>query len=413
MMLLYDLGIRLYGIGARILAYGQPKARQFVRGRRDWRAQLRKQVDPEHSWVWFHCASLGEFEQGRALIEAWRAQYPEDRILLTFFSPSGYEIRKDYAGADCICYLPLDLRRNAAFFLDRVQPRAAFFIKYELWLNYLTALRARRVPTFLVSAILQPESRFFRSGLKRQYTAAFRGFDWIFTQDAATADLLRQKAGVTRVSVSGDTRFDRAAQLPDKFQPVPGIDEFIAGRRCIVAGSPWPPDEDILLPAIAQLRNPELCWIIAPHEIHPERIDRHLASANGKMVKYSVRESISRETDVLWIDNVGMLSRLYHYSEVVYIGGGLGAGIHNTQEPAVYGNPVIFGPKYDRFREAVDLIENGGAISVTTVAELVHALQHWLDDADTLAQTRARNKAYILAQAGATAQVLTQVEKLI
>lgn len=416
MMLLYHLGIRMYGLGARLLARFQEKPRLWWRGRRDWKAKLRQGINQnggsEGEWVWFHCASLGEFEQGRPLIESFRERHENDRILLTFFSPSGYEIRKNYAGADLVCYLPLDTPSNAAAFLDTVRPRLAFFIKYDLWLNYLAALRARAVPTFLVSAILREESRFFKSGLRKQYAKAFRGFAWIFCQDDATLSLLQSQVGGVHASVTGDTRFDRAAQLPQKFTPVDGIAEFIRGRRCIVAGSPWPPDEAILLPAIAALRSDDLCWIVAPHEIHPAQIDAMIAAEPSRMAKYSAPESIGPATDVLWIDNVGMLSRLYHYATLVYIGGGFGAGIHNTQEPAIYGNPVIFGPKYDKFQEAVDMVAAGGAVSVGNSEELVSAMQRWLGDEALLRATRAQNRDYMLAQAGATEMVLEKIAEL-
>jgi 3-deoxy-D-manno-octulosonic-acid transferase len=415
MMLLYNFGIRVYGLGAILLARFREKPRLWWRGRRDWKARLRQGINQndgrEGEWIWFHCASLGEFEQGRPLIEAFHVRYPQYRILLTFFSPSGYEIRKNYHGADLVCYLPLDTPSNAAEFLDVVQPRLAFFIKYDLWLNYLAALRARAVPTFLVSAILRPESRFFKSSLRKQYAKAFRGFAWIFCQDAATVDLLKSHAGVKNAGVAGDTRFDRAAQLPDKFSPVEGIAEFIRGRRCIVAGSPWPPDEAILLPAIKALRAEDLCWIVAPHEIHADRIDQLITSEPGRMAKYSTRENIGAETDVLWIDNVGMLSRLYHYATLVYIGGGFGSGIHNTQEPAVYGNPVIFGPKYDKFQEAVDMLEAGGAAVVQDSEELIKAMQRWLGDEALLMSTRALNRGYMMGKAGATSIVMDKVSE--
>jgi 3-deoxy-D-manno-octulosonic-acid transferase len=417
MMIFYRLGIHLYGLVARILARFREKPRLWVAGRRDWKAGLRqgiaRQGGADCEWVWFHCASLGEFEQGRPLMEAFRERYPRYKILLSFFSPSGYEIRKDYPGADWVCYLPLDTPANAAAFLDTVRPRLAFFIKYDLWLHYLEALRARAVPTYLVSAILREDSRFFRSGLRRQYANAFRGFAWIFCQDEESVRLLRDKAGVVRAGVAGDTRFDRAAQLPGKFTPVEGIEEYIRGRRCVVAGSPWPPDEAILLPAIDAMRAPDLCWIIAPHEIHPDRIDRAIAAQPSRHAKYSRRDGIGPGTDVLWIDNVGMLSRLYHYATLVYIGGGFGAGIHNTQEPAVYGNPVIFGPKYDKFQEAVDMVAAGGAMVVKNEEELVSALRRWLGDEALLKATRAHNRDYMLAQAGATEKVLAKVGELL
>jgi 3-deoxy-D-manno-octulosonic-acid transferase len=411
--LLYTFGIRMYGAGIVLATPFSDKAKKWRVGRRDWAKKLQKDIsDKPGDWIWFHCSSLGEFEQGRPLIEAIKQQYPEFRLLLTFFSPSGYEVRKNYPVADLVCYLPLDTPKNAARFLDLVKPRLAFFVKYDLWLNVIAETKRRNVPMLLVSALLRKDSKFLKSALKSEYLRAFRSFAWVFTQNDESADLLRAFANIAQISVTGDTRFDRVAQLPLKFEPVPGIAEFIRGRRCIVAGSPWPKDEAILLPTIAALRHPNLCWIIAPHEIHPSAIDAHIAAHPSQMAKFSALEKITPESDVLWIDNVGLLGRLYHYSALAYIGGGFGAGIHNTQEAAVYGNPVIFGPNFSKFQEAVDLVASGGAKSVASAAELQAAILFWLNDSNKLALTRADNCAYMLGQTGATEKILSKLVEL-
>lgn len=407
---LYNLGIHLYGLLLRVAALGHAKARLWVRGRRDWRMHLGDAMAGKPGpWIWMHCASLGEFEQGRPLIEALRAQHPTYKVLLTFYSPSGYEVRKGYTQAHHVCYLPLDTPANARDFIQLVQPRLAIMVKYDLWLNMLEAAHAATVPVVLVSALFRADSRFLRSRLAPAYRTAFARMAAIFTQDAGSVALLQGFCPSARVFQAGDTRFDRAVQLPGQFQPVEGIAEFVGGHLCVVAGSPWPKDEAILLPALADLADLDLRVVIAPHEIDPARIDQHIAASQGRMAKYSQRHAIGPATQILWIDNVGMLSRLYHYADAVYIGGGFGSGIHNTQEPAVYGCPVAFGPKYEKFQEAVDMVAAGGAASVATAGELADILRRWLSDAPLRQALRTQNAAYMQAQAGATQRILDRL----
>lgn len=413
MIFVYRTGIALYGVAARFLALFKEKPRKWVEGRRDWRNSLKKGMAGKKDPIWVHCSSLGEFEQGRPLIEKIRAKFPEKAILLTFFSPSGYEIRKNYQQADHVCYLPLDTRRNVRDFLDIVKPSLAVFVKYDLWLNFLFELQERSIPNILVSAIVGEKSRFLTSGFKSLYRKAFRGFTWIFTQDQKSLDLLRDFSGSEKISVAGDTRFDRAAELPEKFFPVPGIEAFIDGHRCIVAGSPWPKDEELILPVIESLESFDLKWIIAPHEIHPSRIDAAIAKSGGKMAKYSAIGDAGNNAKVLWIDNIGMLSRLYYYADLVYIGGGFGTSIHNTQEPAVYGKPIAFGPKkFDTFREAVDMVESGGAVCVHNAQELEKAFRSWLEEPEKLAAASKGNAEYMRRMAGATEIVMKKLEEL-
>lgn len=410
MMPFYNIGIRAYRLAIGLASPFKAKAKLWIQGRKSWRKNLRKAIDSDSNWVWFHCSSLGEFEQGRPLIEAIKAKYPDYKILLTFFSPSGYEIRKNYALADHIAYLPLDTPSNAKAFLEIVNPKLVFFVKYDLWLNFIAETKRQKIPMVLISVLLRADSKFLKSAFKKLYQKAFQAFSWIFTQDEDSLVLLKNFAGCEAISVAGDTRFDRVAELPAKFIPIPEIDQFIAGRRCIVAGSPWPKDEAILLPTIAKMRQADLCWIIAPHEIHPAHIDQHIATSDGRMVKFSAMAHDDAKVDVLWIDNIGILSRLYHYSTLVYIGGGFGAGIHNTQEAAIYGNPVLFGPRFENFKEAVDMVKAGGAKAVHSADELENALSFWLQDADALAKTRAQNIAYMQACTGATEIILTKMD---
>jgi 3-deoxy-D-manno-octulosonic-acid transferase len=271
MRLIYSFGIRCFGWAMRLASPFHPKAKRMVAGRKNWRKNLGAATAGWENTIWFHCASLGEFEQGRSLIEAIRAKHPHRKILLSFFSPSGYEIRKHYAQADHVCYLPLDTPANAADFLRIAKPSMAVFVKYDLWLNLLRACDQNRIPVVLVSALVDAQSNFLKSALRGEYRKAFAAMHWVFTQDQNSKDLLAAFCGTDRISVAGDTRFDRAAQLPESFVPIVGIAEFIKGRTCIVAGSPWPKDEEILLPCIEKMRSKDVCWIIAPHEIHAGR----------------------------------------------------------------------------------------------------------------------------------------------
>lgn len=413
MKLLYRIGILAYGLGIRVASLFHKKARLWVKGRRNWEEKLASGIAVHMgkpvSWIWFHCSSLGEFEQGRPLIEEIRHKHPELKILLTFFSPSGYEIRKNFAHADHVCYMPLDTTRNANRLLDLIQPRLIIFVKYDLWLNHLSAIHARGIPMVLISALVRPESRFLNSMLKSLYRTAFRQFARIYTQDEESQTLLQAFSEHPQVRIAGDTRFDRVVQLPDRFEEVPGIAEFKGERRCVVIGSSWPQDEQLLLKAIEELRDDDLRWIIAPHEIHMERIDRMIGESAIAMGKYSRIRSLPEAAEVLWIDNVGMLSRLYAYADIVYIGGGFGKSIHNTQEPAVYGRPVVFGPKYTTFREAVDMVEAGGAFSISDESELIATLRQLLDDAELRTRLGAQNGAYMRKMAGATARIYSDL----
>lgn len=405
----YTLGIHAYGLAIRLASAFNPKAKLWISGRKQWKKRLQASLGSKKGWVWFHCSSLGEFEQGRPLMEALKKEHPHRPILLTFFSPSGYEIRKDYAVADVVCYLPLDTPSNAEAFLEMVQPDLVFFIKYDLWLNFLAALRQRSIPHYLVSALLRPDSKFLNGMMKGSYAEALQGFTWVFAQDKGTEVLLKERLQMDQVTVSGDTRFDRAIQLPAKFEEVAGIAGFVKGRRVVVVGSSYAKDEEVFLPVIEALRELNLCWIVAPHNIERERIERIVAGSKERMAVYSRIEEGSPQADVLWIDNIGMLSRLYFYADVVYIGGGFGGGIHNTQEPAVYGNPIFFGPKYDGFKEAVDMVNMGTAFVVEESHGLELGLRKLFEDGEYLGELRYRNKAYMEDQAGATALVLAKI----
>ena len=412
--LLYTFSVRMYGLALRLAAPFHEKARKWVRGRRNWEQQLRAQIDPAHPWIWFHCASLGEFEQGRNLIEQLRTRHSRFRILLTFFSPSGYEIRKNYAHAGYVCYLPLDTPAHARRFLDIVQPRLVVFVKYELWLHYLGEIAARQIPFALVAARVRPESAFFRSIFRSLYRRAFEKMTHIFTQDAASQTLIRDFSGNARITVSSDTRYDRVQSNRAGFEEIPAIRRFKGGRLCIIGGSTWPRDEELLLESYRQLKpHHNLCLILAPHEIHPERIDRWAARFPEETLRFSQIDRLSDAHRILWIDNIGMLSRLYHYADIACIGGAWGTGLHNILEAAVFGCPVIFGPDYKKFPEAAALIAAGGGFSIGSQQELAPLLEGLLSDGQRRAQIQRMNKTFIETRAGATEMIMAWCEKVL
>jgi len=369
---------------------------------------LRDNIDRQAKYIWFHAASLGEFEQGRPIIEAIRKQYPHYKILLTFFSPSGYEVRKNYDGADVICYLPFDTLFKVKKFLYLANPAIAVFIKYEFWYNYLSELKRRNIPTYLVSAIFRKEQVFFK-WYGRWYLKALRCFDRLFVQDEASADLLAG-VGITNVSVCGDTRFDRMMEVHRQAQLLPAVEAFVdSGEQLVlVAGSSWPQDEDILIPYFNE--HPEIKLIIAPHEIHRE----HLMDIESRLKRPSIRMSEARRQiltnkDCLIIDGFGLLSSIYRYGQIAYIGGGFGKGIHNTIEAAVYGIPVLFGPNYQKFREAREMIAAGGGFAIAGANEFNTRMDQLIADA-AFRQRAGRIVAdYVQQNSGVTDKILKEL----
>jgi len=344
--------------------------------RNSWRI-LRDGIDQTKPWLWFHAASLGEFEQGRPIMERIRKEHPEYNILLTFFSPSGYEVRKNYAGADLICYLPFDTIFNVRRFLNIVKPQKVFFIKYEFWPNYLTALKLRQIPTYLISGIFRKDQLFFKN-YAPFYRRMLQTFTHLFVQNQESVDLLASIGRTDEVSISGDTRFDRVLEIRKAAKDLPIVGQFSksASGNVLIAGSSWPKDEAFFIPYFNE--HPELKLIIAPHEIHEEHLLTIEAQLKRPFLRYSqMDQSNAASCDCLIIDCFGLLSSIYRYGDIAYIGGGFGTGIHNTLEAAVYGIPVIFGPKFAKFHEAKELLTCGGGFtfdSETTFTELLDLL---------------------------------------
>ncbi len=408
MAFLYNIGIRAYGLGIKLAAPFNEKASLLSKGRRQTRKQIREFKRGNERLVWFHAASLGEFEQGRPVMERLREKEPNTKILLTFFSPSGYEIRKNYTGADYIYYLPGDTPGNAARFVRTFRPDAAVFVKYEFWYNYLNELHHNRIPVYLISAIFRPEQPFFKSwgGLHRKMLSFF---DRLFVQDGQSIELLKN-IGITRTHLTGDTRFDRVKQIADAAKEIETVRLFCNGHPAMVCGSTWPPDEDILMDYINNYSG-NYKWILAPHEIGENHIRNIMDKCHKKIARYTQMPADIAECKVLIIDCIGLLSSVYRYGNISYIGGGFGVGIHNTLEAAVYGIPVIFGPKYHKFNEAVTLIKEGGGFSINNSSELKGLLDSLINN-PMIAQT-AGEKAleYVKSQLGATTIIVNELTR--
>lgn len=403
---MYTIAIYLYALAVRLASLTNRKARLMIKGhRKTWRT-LRDHAKERQHYVWFHAASLGEFEQGRPLMERLRREHPEKRILLTFFSPSGYEVRKDYAGADLVCYLPFDTPLNARRFVRLVQPEKAFFIKYEFWHHYIDELHRAGVPVYSVSSIFRNDQIFFRP-YGRGYARVLHHFNHFFVQNEASRRLLNS-LGVTQVSVTGDTRFDRVIDIRNQAKSLPLAAALTGDSRTIVAGSTWPPDEEILIPYFN--RHPELKLIIAPHEVNEERLRSIEQRLKRPALRYSqATPESSAQADCLIIDGYGLLSSLYRYATLAYVGGGFGVGIHNVPEAAVYGVPVFFGPNNQRFREARDLINEGGSFEVTSADDFQAQADRLLADERALAKSGQAAGDHIRRNSGATEAIFREV----
>jgi 3-deoxy-D-manno-octulosonic-acid transferase len=367
---------------------------------------LKEKLDPTARYIWIHAASLGEFEQGRPLIESIKETHPQYKILLTFFSPSGYEVRKNYPLADIICYLPMDTPLNARRFTKMVKPKMAIFIKYEFWANYLYRLRKYNIPTFVVSAIFRKDQAFFR-WYGTWYRSLLRNFDVIFVQDEKSADLLN-KHGIENVIISGDTRFDRVAEIAEQAKEMPIIDSFTQNKQVLIAGSSWPKDEDLIIEYFNKTKGLKL--IIAPHVISKEHIFNICSKLEKPFVRFSeADEKNVKDVDCLIIDAIGFLSSIYRYGDIAYIGGGFGVGIHNILEAAVYGMPVIFGPNYHRFREARQLVMQKGAFPITDYDSLKKQLDKFVCNENAIKKSGENARNYVKNNRGATNIILNRI----
>jgi 3-deoxy-D-manno-octulosonic-acid transferase len=403
MVFLYSLGLKFYYLLIFLVSLFNRKARLWIRGRKGIFDKIKKQVKPENNLLWFHASSLGEFEQGRPLIEAFKNRNKSVKILLTFFSPSGYENRKNYKTADYIFYLPPDTKKNAYKFIKLINPSKAFFIKYEFWYHYLNQLQINNIPVYLVSANFRQNQVFFR-----WYGGWFRKilnkFTHIFVQNKKSEQLLKQ-IGLDNVTISGDTRFDRVAGIARQAREIEIAGKFRQKSPLIIAGSTWEKDEEILVEFI-NTSSLNIKYIIAPHEIHESSIQRIIKSISKPVIRFSSASTVNiKDYQVLIIDNIGMLSSLYRYANIAYIGGGFGVGIHNILEAATFVLPVVFGPNYGKFQEAVDLVESGGAFSVNDYASLKIQFENLLGKIEKNEAGRI-SREYVLKNQGATTKIL-------
>lgn len=419
--MIYNIVIYFVLWGIAIASLFNEKVRKMWRGEREAFRILKQKVDPNAKYIWFHAASLGEFEQGRPLMERIRKDYPQYKILLTFYSPSGYEVRKNYEGADIICYMPVDTRLNAIRFLRLVRPVMAFFIKYEFWSNFLHILKHRNIPTYSVSSIFREDQVFFK-WYGRSYAGVLKCFTRFFVQNEESKRLL-EGIGITAVDVVGDTRFDRVLQIKEAAKQLPICEAFRTGVassqsadvphhdfKVFVAGSSWPPDENIFIPFFNEHKDWRL--LIAPHVIAEEHLKLILSLIKGKkVVRYTqTTPEEAAEADVLIIDCFGLLSSMYNYGDVAYIGGGFGVGIHNTLEAAVWNMPVIFGPNNKKFQEAQGLLKSDGGFEINTNEDFSGLMSSLMNDETFLKQAGDKAGAFVAHLAGATDKVLASVK---
>ncbi|WP_159632962.1 3-deoxy-D-manno-octulosonic acid transferase [Sphingobacterium composti Ten et al. 2007 non Yoo et al. 2007] len=408
MRLLYDLGIWLYGVVLRLISPFHPKAKLWVNGRKDILQRINQTVEQGQKHIWFHFASLGEFEQGRSVLEQIKKRFPNEKIILTFFSPSGFEIRKNTDLADYVFYLPEDTAKNAKVFIDIIQPKFVVFTKYEYWYHYFKELKKRNIRLLMISAIFREDQIFFKP-----YGGFFRtilkNVSFFFAQNMDSVHMLKW-INITKAGLAGDTRFDRVVELPTQHKPIPQVEKFCSDYKTVVAGSTWKPDEELL----KQLSQDNSQWkfILAPHEIHKTHID-DIVKLFGDVLLFSkfgnYTENQIRNSQVLVIDNIGMLSSLYYYADITYIGGGFGVGIHNTLEAATYGKPVIFGPKYEKFQEAVDLVTLMSGFSISNYSELNQIFDS-LQDENFRQDASTSAKNYVHQRAGATQIIMKYLE---
>lgn len=405
MNFLYNLGILLYTFLVKLASPFNAKARLWSGGRHDWEKSISEKIHPEDKVFWIHCSSLGEFEQGRPLIEEVKKKRPGLRIVLSFFSPSGYEIRKNYQSADCVTYLPADTPSNASRFIELIHPEVVVFVKYEFWYNYISELYRRNIPLYLVSGIFRPGQHFFR-WYGSFFRSMLRKFEGIFVQDEMSLDLLKS-AGIMKTSKAGDTRFDRVVQIARSAGDIDKLQKFRGDERLFLAGSTWKPDEEIIAAYIN--RNPgRMKWVFAPHEVEPSNIERIMKLFPAGCVRFSQYDG-SSDARVMIIDNIGMLSSAYRYAYISAVGGGFGKGIHNILEPACWGIPVLFGPRHTKFREALELIKQNGAYSFDSLEKFSGILENLLNDEQFYLESAKTASLYVNKNIGATDKIMREL----
>lgn len=410
MKIIYNIFISLYPLIAKLLSYKNEKAKLWIEGRKNIFTHLEKSfVHNKQPVIWMHCSSLGEFEQGRPIIEKVKQHYVNYKILLTFFSPSGFEVQKKYVYADWVFYLPIDSKKNARKFLDIVQPQLIFFVKYEYWFYYLTEIHKRNIPLLLISASFRNSQPFFK-WYGSLYRKMLHCFTYIFVQDISCATLLKNIGVIQNVTIAGDTRFDRVIEIAHQINSMNEVENFISKNKVIVAGSTWLEDDETL--DHYANTHPDIKFIIAPHQIEEERIQECLKLYKNSILFSNLstpNNDISRY-HVLIIDNVGMLSKLYKYATICYVGGAFGNdGVHNVLEAAVYGKPVVFGPVFEKYTEAVELIENNGGVSIQNALELENVFDRFFTDHTFYTETAENASKYVTSKSGASLIIMNYI----
>ena len=409
-IIFYNIFLLFFRAGIRIASLWNNKANQWLAGRKNIFEILNSELSTNKSkLIWIHCSSLGEFEQGRPVIESFKTNFPNSKLLITFFSPSGYEIRKEYKVADWVFYLPMDSPLNAKKFFDIINPSLVVFVKYDFWYYYLTECKKRNIPLLMISAIFREEQPFFKwyGSFHRKMLSCFT---YIFVQDENSETLLNS-IDINNVLKTGDTRFDRVTDIAANFQSIEIIEKFCGNSKVLVAGSTWPEDEKIIKEGIAT--NPDIKLIIAPHEVNEKHLDeiKNLFPDAVFFSQLMTHDSQIVNKKIMIIDNIGMLSRLYHYATVAYVGGGFNKGIHNTLEAVVYGKPVIFGPEYRKFKEAVELVRTGSGISITNTADLSKQLETLLKSKDQYEMKCKNSFEFVQQRKGATKRIINYIQE--
>lgn len=407
----YHILLNIVWFGLHVVALFNAKIKLFVRGRKQTFSILEDKLTSADKTIWMHVASLGEFEQGLPILERLRAQYPKHKLVLSFFSPSGYEVKKNTKAADVVVYLPMDSLSNAKRFLKLVHPELAIFVKYEVWPNYLDQLKKSNTPTILISAIFSKRQIYFKpyGGFMRK---SLQKFDTYFVQDDDSKKLL-DSIGITKVQVGGDTRLDRVSEILERNNRLDFMDRFKNNQLCLVAGSTWPEDESILIDYINRTEE-RLKFVIAPHQIKPAHVAKITAALQKPSICYSaLGDQNLKEIDVLIIDTIGLLTKIYSYANIAYVGGGFATGLHNTMEPAVFGVPIIIGPQFEGFKEAEDLVREGGIVPVSSKDSFSNLMNDLLTHPTTLQNKGKINSDYINSNKGASDLIMKYISKVL
>lgn len=408
---IYNFFAHITWFHLKIVALFHPKIKLFVQGRKETFSILEHAIQKEDNVIWVHVASLGEFEQGLPVVEKIRTEYPSYKMLITFFSPSGYEVKKNTTVADAVVYLPIDTLGNAKRFIAKVNPKLAIFVKYEIWPNYLKVLGENEIPTLLISALFRKEQLFFKwyGGFMRK---ALNTFTHFFVQDEKSVELLKD-IHLLNATISGDTRFDRVAEILERDNELPFMEQFKGTADCFVAGSTWPEDEEMMLPFITESQR-HLKFVLAPHNIKTEHILALKKSISKKVICYSeIAKNDLRQFEVLIVDTIGLLTKIYSYADIAYVGGAFGTGLHNTLEPAVFGIPIIIGPEYQGFKEAEALVSQKGVLTVNDKETFHWVLSSLLDNPEYVSNTGKVNADFVQKNKGASIQIMTYIRRLL